>query len=296
MSISNNRVLPAPPPAQADNAEFVEGFRRVEAEIRAVPDNELISINVDVPSAIASVLGTLPELNALRPQFAGLIGFDLTRVDKLRDYALALGHTHAMYRAAAGPSDGLSAMANELIELRDVLQADAMALAKRKVLDEAQVTKLRSGVGYKNIAFEVVGLIGLFRERWDSIKGRTLIQPEELEHAGRRAQELVTAVGLKEQAPAMVGAAAAVRQRAFTLFSSAYDEARRAVAYLRWHQNDADTIAPSLFAGRVRRGSDDTATDETAPNGTPVPVVPAATPAQAAAAPVGMPNSSPFAR
>jgi len=30
----------------------------------------------------------------------------------------------------------------------------------------------------------------------------------------------------------------------------AYDEARRAVVFLRWHQDDADTITPSLYAGR----------------------------------------------
>jgi hypothetical protein len=38
----------------------------------------------------------------------------------------------------------------------------------------------------------------------------------------------------------------------FTQFIQAYDDARRAIAYLRWHEGDADDIAPSLH---VNKGS-----------------------------------------
>lgn len=43
------------------------------------------------------------------------------------------------------------------------------------------------------------------------------------------------------------------RQRAFTLFVRAYEECRRAATYLRWHEDDADDIAPSLWTKRNRR-------------------------------------------
>ena len=38
-----------------------------------------------------------------------------------------------------------------------------------------------------------------------------------------------------------------MRARAYTLF---YDDARRAVIFLRWHEGDADSIAPSLHPGK----------------------------------------------
>jgi len=286
----------------SEPGEFAAGFQRVEAEIGKVQDRDIVAVNLDIPGAVTTVLGSLPEIRALRPELAELKGFDLARSDKLRDYTLALGHAHAMFRAASGPSDGVAELAEEVAELRDLLQADAAALAKRRILDENQVTKLRGGSGYKNVAFEVVGLVGLFRANWEQIKGRSGLQPEELEHAGRRAQELVTAVGVKEQSPAVVGAAMAVRQRAYTLFFNAYDDVRRAVAYLRWHEGDAESIAPSLYAGRGAARAVPEAVPVTPAGGsTPSPanvpsqVVPAANAPPLAAA-AGLPGSAPFAR
>lgn len=178
---------------------------------------------------------------------------------------------------------------------------DATALAKRRILDENQVNKLRGGSGYKTVAFEVVGLVGLLREHWNEIKGRSALQPEELERAGRRAQELVTAVGLREQSPAMVSAAAAVRQRAYTLFFRAYDDVRRALTYLRWHEGGGDSIAPSLFVGRGGRTVPDevevpgTAESSPPPANVASQVVPAANATPLAAA-AGLPGSAPFVR
>lgn len=41
--------------------------------------------------------------------------------------------------------------------------------------------------------------------------------------------------------------------RAFTLLCSYYDQARRAVTYLRWGKGDLDSIAPSLYKRRNKR-------------------------------------------
>jgi hypothetical protein len=288
----NNRAVTGGP------AEFTAGFQRVESELRALPEQELEALNLDVPSAVATVLGALPEIRRYREQLAALPGFDLASFDKLDDYANALAHSHAMYRSASAPADGVSDLAEELGELRDVLQTDALALAKRKILDETRVMKLRSGNGFKNIAFEVVGLVGLFREHWDAVQGRSALQLEELEHAAKRARELVTAVGVREQAPAVVGAAASLRQRAFTLLVRTYDETRQAIAYLRRKQRDTDDIAPSLFAGR--RGTSAEPEPTATPDEPAAPPVPTATnlspAAPAPTAPPGFPGSSPFVR
>lgn len=47
-----------------------------------------------------------------------------------------------------------------------------------------------------------------------------------------------------------------MRQKAFTLFSSAYDEVRRAVTYLRAPFGDAEDITPTFFASRGGRRTD----------------------------------------
>ncbi len=234
-------------------SEFAAGFARVEAQVRAVPERQLRGINVNIPRAVTTVLGAWPELKALRSSFADLPGFDLANFDSLRDYALALGHTHAALHVATGASGGLSKLADDLAEVRDILHADAAALIRRKILDEAGFTNLHRGNGYKDMAFEVVGLVGLLRQGWEAINGRSALELEELEHAARLAQDLVTAVGMQERVPAAVRAAAALRLRAYTLLMAAYDDVRRAVSYLRRPHRDADVIAPSLFAGHGPR-------------------------------------------
>jgi len=276
---------------------FRQSFERVQPEMKALAEHELLNINLDVPSAVATVLGAIGEIRALREAAGSLPGLDLARIDKLEDYALALGYAHAVYRAAAGPDDEVARLAEEALELRDTLYMDASALARRRLLDEGRVGKLRSAAGYKNIAFDVLGLVALMREQWNILQGKTAVQPADLEAAERLADRLITAVGLREQGPVTLAVAVAARQRAFTLFMSSYDQARRAVQYLRWNENDADTIAPSLYAkrGGGRRPAEPSGDEPTAPGTVVTPGSPAsATPTSATPTSAGLPGASPF--
>jgi hypothetical protein len=285
--------MPAVTPAQAEVKEFLAGFQRVEAEVRALPERDLVPVNLDVPSAVATALGSWPEIVALRGEVAALPNVDLAKFDKIRDYALALAHTHGAYRAALGPTDPIAKISEEVSAIRDQLFADAQALGGRGLLEPGRVEKLRSGLGYKNVAFDVVGLVQLFRERAHDLVGKTPVTPQELDHAAELAQQLVTAVGLKEQSTAGLTAAALLRQQAFTLFTQAYDEARRAIGYLRWHAGDADTIAPSLWAGRG--GSKSPASADPVPTPAPLDTTsPPTTGAPATAPGIGLPGGSPF--
>lgn len=284
--------------------EFFLGFRRVEAEVRALAEDSLDPINLDVPTTVTTVLGAWPEILALRAQVAVLPNFDISRFDKLRDYALALAHTHGVYRGLAAPPDGLVKAAEQLANTRDMLFADAMALAKRGVFDEGRVAKLRSGPGYKNLAFDVVGLVQILRERWADIANRTGVQQAELDQAAQLAQRLVTLVGLKEQQPVAANGVALQRQQAFTLLVRAYDEVRRAISFLRWHEQDVDAIAPSLWSGRGNRPAPEPAPPP-APNEPAAPIVSSSAASTGATAPtsaanqpagVGLPGSAPFSR
>ncbi len=141
----------------------------------------------------------------------------------------------------------------------------------------------------------------MFRERAQELAGKTAVAAQELDQAAELAQRLVTAVGLKEQSPATITAAALLRQQAFTLFTQAYDEACRAIGFLRWHAGDSDSIAPSLWAGRGGRKAPEpdptgpvvapTPTDRTTkPSaGTVTNTAPSTTPA------AGLPGATPFA-
>ena len=141
-----------------------------------------------------------------------------------------------------------------LTELRDRLYAHASSLASHGLFDATRIKECKRTVGYRPLATDVFTLVALFKEHWSVIQSRTPVTWQLLQDAGRRATELLEAVGLREQAPLVLAATALTRHRAFTLFLRAYDDVRRAVVYLREARGDAEAIAPSLYLGRGGRG------------------------------------------
>ena len=85
---------------------------------------------------------------------------------------------------------------------------------------------------------------------WAAVQSRSGVLRAELTRADELYHQIEAAFAQRGAATATSASASNLRQRAFTLFARAYDEARRAVAYLRWHEGDAEQIAPSLYAGR----------------------------------------------
>jgi hypothetical protein len=285
------------PTSSEDAAQFHLGFQRLERAIRAVPDREFLTMNLDVPSSVATVLGALREINTLRDTIVQLPAFDVARFDTLQDAALALGHAHARYRIEVENKDDVSELVAEAVQLRDTLHADATALIKRGVIDARHTLKLRGGNAHKNIAFDVLSLVEVFLDFLPRLVGKTAVTQAELEHARFVANRIVALAGQREQAVELAGPAARLRQQAFTLFIQTYDDARRAVEFIRWHEGDAERIAPSLYAGRGRRPSP-TATDEAVPSVPETEAPPEPTSALPAVAthgdiPAGL--SSPFA-
>jgi hypothetical protein len=275
---------------------FRDAYDRLSVEIKAVEHDDLVPINVDVPTAITTVLGAMPEINALRPRIEKeLPAFDLGRFDKMEDYTLAIGHAQAMYLAASAPSEQLPELAEQAMKTRDQLLSDATALSNRGFVDGKKLGELKGGNGYRNIAFDVFALVAMLREKWSVVQSKTALSAAELDSAEQLADRVITAVGQREQAPAVIGAAADNRVRAFTLFVTAYDQIRRAVSFLRWREGDADTIAPSLYAGRgSRKKSTDEQPSTPAPAPAPAPTTPVAPAPAVDGAPVGLPGSNPF--
>ena len=108
-------------------------------------------------------------------------------------------------------------------------------------------------------------------------------------------------MGHREQAATTVVEAAEMRQRAYTLFLAAYEHAQRAVRFLRWQEEDWDTVAPSIYAANRSARRKDAEEEPTPP--APVPPVTAGDDeapkahhngSQATSPAVGFPGSDPF--
>jgi hypothetical protein len=234
-------------------ARFREAYERALPDMAAVPESELLTINLDIPSAVATALGACRALAPLREQVMGLHDFDLTHFDKLETYALALWQAHSSYVAASTPVSPIPELAGRAAAAREQLLSDTGALAKRGLVDGARLEELRGAVGYKNVAVDIGLLVTLLRARWSVISGKTALTSDELDAAEALADELITTLGQREQAPRVVATAANSRTRAFSLLVKTYDQVRRAINYLRWNERDLESIAPSLYAGRRGR-------------------------------------------
>jgi len=232
---------------------YREAFERVLPATAALSEEELIAVNIDVPSAVATAIGALPKIMAYREEAAKLYAFDVSHFDLLQLYTFAVGHAHAKLLAASAPPEALSALNERGVKLRDTMYLDAVALAHRGLISGDRLSDFKDGTGYKNLAFDLLGLSSLLRDNWDKIASRTGIQLSELDDAELLGQQLMDAVGTREQAPATVAQVQAQRQGNFTLFSRSYDQVRRAISYLRWDEEDVDQICPSLYAGRGGR-------------------------------------------
>lgn len=231
-----------------------QALMRLLPELKALPEKELVQVQLDIPDTVATVLGSLPDIRALRPEIeATMKGFDLVAFDKLEDYALALADAHTEYQIATKPMDDLDQMVEEGTKLRAKLDADSKALATHGLIDREKLAELQGGTAYKSLATDLSIYAKVFSKSWSDIQNRVASNMADVERAAKIGQRLIRVIGLREQATQTVEEATDVRLRAYTMLLRVYDEVRRAVTFLRWQHRDADSIAPSLFAGRTRR-------------------------------------------
>jgi hypothetical protein len=263
-----------------DEQLAADAYNQTASERAALPPEKVQQLNLDVTSAASTVLGALPEVLALRPEAEKLGAFDATLFDNMEAYTLALVYANAQDKVSSELPDDLQELNTEGMRTRAVLFADTTALATRGLIPADSLSNYKGTFGYKLVAADIQLLVSVLRNNWARIEGKCGVTTEELDRAERLSHRMLRVVGLREQAPAATKVTADQRDRAFTLFMRSYDEIQRVVSYLRWKQNDADTIAPTLYAHRPRKARSQTAEPAAAqPLSAPASAQPPAQPA-----------------
>jgi hypothetical protein len=233
----------SPDTAQANRVR--EAYERRLPEMVTLSPEKLVALTVEVPAAVATALGAWDDLVQLREQVATLPGFSCERFDAIEDYALALAHSHAVYLTIAPPAD-VAQLREQALRFQEKLLLDAAALSRQGFLEEPAPARAESEPEDRALAFRLLGLAALLRASWPAVAAETALGLPEMEIAERLASRLLAAVDAREQPPVIE--AFRRRQEAFSLLAAAYDQARRAVGYLRWNEGDSDLIAPPLGA------------------------------------------------
>lgn len=272
-----------------------EALARVKGQMAALLPEQLLQVNLDVQAAAGTVLGALPEIRAFRERILKeLPAFDVAAFDSLEDYVLALSAAQATFQTATAPADDLEPLAAEGVKVREMLLAEAKALSLRGLVDKHKLDNLKGATSRMNIAQDLQALSTVLLDSWTKIQGKTPTTQEDLLTASRIGTRLTRLVGARDQGPAVVAEATDQRLRVFTLMLRTYEEARAAIGYLRRREEDAESIAPTLYQGRGKRRSSEpelATPPATQPATGSAPVsadstqpIPAITPAQIAAA------------
>lgn len=288
--------------ASADEPRYRDAFHRLKDELRAIPEKDLLTLNVEPQVAVTTTLRVLPAVKALRPRLiAEFAKFDVVAFDKIEDYAMALQHANTVYEAAAPDANKFEALLQDCTRQRDILHADLKAAIARGHINGLRMRELRGGAGYRNVAADLFILGEIARTEWSKLEGKTFITLAELKRAEVLAEELNGAIAERDRLPGKINAAADDRQRAFTALARVYGKTRRAIQYLGEEYEDIDgDIMASFYNGRANGRKPDK--EEESPELTddaPAAMAPAAPDAAAQDShdiPVGMPGASPFVR
>jgi hypothetical protein len=259
--------------------------------------NDLEDIGVDISTVYAFAGGVMIKVRPYREQVLSIPFIDKTAVENLEDYLLAMGHAQALHLAATTPAASLPALYAKLIEIRARMFADCSALATRGLLPGDKLQELKGPTSHTTTAFDVLAMATICRAAWEAIQGKTAMQMSDIEEAETLADRLLSAIGERAASDKEIAAATLNRKRAFTLFDRAYEEMRRGVACVRWHEGDVDQIIPTLETtrggGRPKKAAGDAPGAEVPPTQTPGTSAPAV-PSFRTDVPVGHPDSSPF--
>ena len=284
-----------------DEANADEAYELVLPEAMAMAREATVPINVDVMGAVFTTMGVARKLPGFEAELKTLTQFPSAILAKFPQYILATYSAQTRYTFATTPPEQLPELMEKGTKWREVLGAEARSLVARGFLNGELLKELTGTHGFRNVAVDLAGYARIYKSAWADIQAHSGLKEADILEVEKLALKLTGAVAKKEQSPEQVAAATDVRARIFTLLVNAYDEIRRAMQFLRWHEGDADVIAPSLYAGRpnsnIRKANSDgntnvNAVSATAP--TVLPNVPVAVAQPAARVPVGLPGGDPL--
>ncbi len=80
---------------------FRGGYQVELPEIMKVKRDDFLIVNVDIPSAVMTVLGGVSEIRKLRDDCKNTLpNFDLNLFERIETLALAMGYAHSLQNAA----------------------------------------------------------------------------------------------------------------------------------------------------------------------------------------------------
>lgn len=224
--------------------------------MRALADDDVLKVNLDIPTAGQTVLGVVSQLASHRAALVALPGVSPAAVDQLESLTRAMVHAHTQWTFASAPVFPIAELIAKGTVQRDKLLAAAGFFAAYNAIEIGKLREIGRGKSHRDLAMDLLGLATLIRPSLDKPEVKAAISSAELDATEALGEHIMVALGERQQSNVTASEASQLRDRAFTLFIGAYDQVQRGMAFLRWQTDDADVFTPSLFGGKRRRGTD----------------------------------------
>ena len=242
----------------------------------AMSADTLVMINADVGLAAVAALGVAARANApemlLRFKSLPATEFDVKTVEELPTMAWACWfaatedqRARAMTTEAKLPAD--------LVQKAVAIEARMQACCEYYFNDDPEigpyVAMLRSGSGHRDLAADLLGYAGIYREHYAIVS---------VDKKHFRATDADDAVTVAEEMLAQLGNRLGPEGRdthhylvrAWTLLLDTYEEVAATGRWLSRREPGADKLFPSLYAlARTRHGGRGRKKDEASPPATP---------------------------
>jgi len=241
-------LAPADSLTEGWDSSLEAAFRASLRELLAVPKERLLVVNVDVRGAVCLGLAAPERLQPWRDRILDeLPRFDIDALDRLEQYAKALMHAQVKYTLARKSPADIRALTEAARCRYQVLLNDARALAARGLIAAEQLARFTGCRRRVDRALALSALVDGLKAAWPRIEGKTALTLSELEQADEQAVQLMFALAHQKKPLKELAKIAELRQRAFTVFATAYNQVRRAIRYLCDDEREAERIIPSLY-------------------------------------------------
>lgn len=235
-------------------------FESLIPKYKAMAPESLATVNADTARAAIAAIGVAAQANEsdLLARFKSLPAaeFDASLVEQLSTIAWACWYA-AMEDQKNRALSTEAKLPAELVQKAVAMEARMQACCEYHLNDHPEVGAvlaiLRSGSGHQDLASDLLGYAGIYRDHWDVVsEDKKHFRASDADDAVKLAEEMLAVLGMRLNPEARL--VADHLARAWTLLLDTYEEVASTGRWLLRRDPRADKVFPSLFAlARTRR-------------------------------------------